>query len=298
VIPELDRTVHYEQDSATKEYAIDYHDLVDVKILPESQALDQHTCADWRKAAKEGHGSSVPASAYQEGKWSFKVQVLRTNQEAIAKAFNRDWTNVSNYETSSAKLELAWSTAAATSIAGAQVNFEVTKELNTSLNSSTNRQSLNTSGVAVVTSSYPLFACDLWAGNVDLKLTYDAVQYGSFHSGSALKATDLVELSRRMIDSASIISGSKANMLTNEAAQLVNAAGLLAFELKRQGYNSTVIQSGDFLRIYDRLFDGGPTRPSVLSTSQAETFVNSMGQTEYEPSPIHIEQSISFNKEQ
>jgi len=301
-VPELDRKVHYQVDTNTKEYSIDFRDLVDVSLKAKLEKLGKWSCKEWKDLlVADRHKTKLPASFYQDQPTRFRLQVMKLNMQAVSQAVSNDLkanlTNVSEFGTSKINIGFVWKDDSLVMMAGPETEAAIEQEINDKLTSPADRQTINTVGTADFSSTYPVLGCDILAGNVSLKLNFQFTQYGKFHSIVNIRPGDLVDTSQHVQTQVTSLHSHPSNVIDLGNAEVINAAGLLAFEMKRQGFDSSSIATGLFSKLYFKIFEAGAKRPTVLSVQQSEEIIKSMVETKYVPEDVDVVQDLKVIQE-
>lgn len=272
-IPAINREVRYEKDSAAKEFSVDYRDLIDAKIEIVPPLFDYKTCKDWAAEAKMSNRHDPKEYlAFVGSPIHFKLKILDSNPQAINSAFGADWTNVSHINSAHMKIDYVWAGGSDVIQAGPATEYAVEQDIDKSLNLPENHLSVNSTGYAVFSSRYPVFACDVLNGKVSLKLTYTAAQQNAFQTMPNITPSQISTVSQDVSNSAIALASQNPSGAPSE----IYAAGLLGYELNKQGIGKGIFANGKFESLYDQIFKLGPSQPQVLSPSQAQDLFSSM----------------------
>lgn len=265
-----------------------YRDLAQVK-LSLAAPFDSSRCGEWRTAAKEANGE-LPVSFFETVQMPLRLQVLSLNPASIADAIGAGWSDVGELQIGKVALQYSWYNTAATLIAGEKVKVGAQDELEQALNSAAVRQSLRTDGAVTVGITNALMACDLVGGYVSLSVDVSGTQNAGFHMAPFLRPSDVATVSRKIQSSRNALDPNKGGIYISDSLRTLNAAGLLGFQLRQQGYGLEIFQNGEFVSLYTKIFENGPSNPSALSNDDARSLVRSLGRVKYEPREFKISQ--------
>jgi len=291
-VPELSRSVHVQKGTGTKEFAVDASDLTDISFRL-AAPFDTSKCSEWRKAMKISDGDGDPVF-YQRSQMRLQLQVFRVNPEAVAKAVGAGWTDVGSFEVSKIAVQYDWDKNALTILAGPRVKASAQQEIEQGLNSVASHLSVKNNGSVIFTVTNTLFACDLLEGYVTLNLNLDATQSTLFHIPSTMRASDIVAISQRVQANTEVLKTEDNSTIVSDSLRSLNAAGILGFQLSRQGYSADAFKNGDFLKLYSKLFENGVTSPQVLSADEAGDLVRSMARGKYDSKKFNVSQKLTL----
>lgn len=292
---ELDRDIHVQKKSDSKEYAIDYADLADVSLT--ISGADTSKCEDWRKAIAKNSDGSLPASFYNKTRAHLKLRVLNLNALAtVAQAMGDDWTNAGSVVFGRVIFNYRWESDALANLAGPKMIPAIVQGIDSAMNSYAGHMAVSEMGVVEFDVTNLLFVCDLMQERVSLSLSADGTRSTVFHYPSTVRPNDIVEVSKNVVASAAVLKD-KNVIYGQDASHAIRSAGLLGYYLQKQGFTQEIFTSGGFVKIFSKVFARGMGEPSVLSTQEAGDLVRKMATSKLSRQDFNISKSLTLKTE-
>ena len=297
--PEIGKNVKYTFNTINGEFTYDVRPFIDIKLNLEKPDVKNAKCGELSEFIN-GAGGDLPLKHYIMEPVSTSLQLFNLPDDKLfaeritkhvgakAEKFGH-LVNKSTVSVNTLTAKITWDSQSLSLKAGPHIAQTAESGLNRVFTGLELRENLDANGKTQLNINLKPLFCDLAEKKMSIQLNYVGYQFVDEWSPSLIRETDIYNINQSLI----VQKNKLKNSANSSMLKAANASGLLAFEMAKLGYNSNLIQSGEFVRVFETLFPINYSEPTRLNNSDIEKLIYSLGTVKTDGTDIVINKELN-----